>query len=207
MNVIVVGCGKVGSGLANLLSEQGYDVAVVEQDEDSFNRLDDDFAGVTITGVPIDIDVLKRAGIEICDVLVAVTQDDNVNLMVSQVAREFFKVPRVLARIYDPRRKGVFSQFGLQTVCPTTLTVDVIRSIIDDSTEDKRVVFDQSVVTFSTVTVLPKQVGLLTDELEFAEDEAFVGVLRPDGKVLLNRPDVPYVLEAGDKILYGRSAQ
>jgi trk system potassium uptake protein TrkA len=132
MQVIVIGCGKVGSKFAQVLSEEGHDVVVVDNDRHLFKKLGPNFNGVTITGVPIDQDTLKQAGIETADALVAVTPDDNVNIMACQVAKEIFKVPRVIARIYNPEREHVFHQFGLETICPTSITVDIIHSMILD---------------------------------------------------------------------------
>ncbi len=91
MNILIVGCGKVGSMLASELSRLGHDVAVLDREESHFSSLDSEFSGYTISGVPIDQDVLKRAGIEGCDALLAMTEDDNVNIMVCQIAREIFR--------------------------------------------------------------------------------------------------------------------
>ena len=128
MHVIVIGCGKVGSKFAKVLSEEGHDVVIVDNDNNNFKALGHNFNGITVTGVPIDQDVLKHAGIEAADAVAAVTPDDNVNIMVCQVAKEIFKVPRVIARIYNPSREHVFHEFGLETICPTDITVDVIRT-------------------------------------------------------------------------------
>lgn len=130
MNVIVIGCGKVGSRFAQVLVEEGHDVVIVDNDRESFKALDPAFNGVVVTGVPIDQDVLKKAGIETADALAALTPDDNVNIMVCQVAKEIFKVPNVIARIYNPNREHIFNQFGLNTICPTNITVEVIRSMM-----------------------------------------------------------------------------
>ena len=130
MNIIIIGCGKVGAKFAQVLSEEGHDVVIVDSDRAAFKSLKPGFNGITVTGVPIDQDVLKQAGIETADALAAVTPDDNVNIMACQIAKEIFKVPRVIARIYNPEREHVFHEFGLETICPTNLTVDVIRSKI-----------------------------------------------------------------------------
>lgn len=106
----------------------GHAVSIVDRSPWAFDRLDDDFTGYTVEGIPIDGDVLKEAGIEGCDILVAVTNDDNINLMVGQMAKEIFGVPKVLARLYDPRRRDVYSQMGLHVVCPTSTTTDNILS-------------------------------------------------------------------------------
>ena len=90
MNILIVGCGKVGSMLASELDRMGHDVAVLDREEAHFTLLDSDFSGYTISGVPIDQDVLKRAGIEGCDAILAMTEDDNVNIMVCQMAKDIF---------------------------------------------------------------------------------------------------------------------
>ena len=133
MTILVVGCGKVGSRLASVLDKMGHDVSVIDQDERNFHMLDADFSGFTTVGIPIDQDVLRRAGIENCDALAAVTHDDNVNIMVAQLAREFFKIERVIVRIYDPNREDVFSHFGLSTICPTNLTVETVKNLLIES--------------------------------------------------------------------------
>lgn len=132
MHIIVIGCGKVGATFAAVLAEDGHDVVIVDNDSNAFKNLDPDFNGITLTGVPIDQDVLKQCGIRNADALAAVTPDDNVNIMVCQMAKEIFKVPKVVARIYNPAREYVFHQFGLQTLCPTNITVDVIKSMLID---------------------------------------------------------------------------
>ncbi len=130
MYVIIAGCQKVGSHLAVILSQQNHDVVVVDCNPEHFELLGSGFNGMTITGMPIDEDVLRSAGIEKADALAAVTGDDNTNVMISQVAVNLFHVPKVLARIYDPEREEVFRRMGIATVCPTTLAVDRIRDFL-----------------------------------------------------------------------------
>jgi trk system potassium uptake protein TrkA len=130
MQIIVLGCGKVGATLAQVMSEDGHDVVIVDNDSVNFKLLSPSFNGVTITGVPIDEDVLKHAGIEVADVVAAVTPNDNVNIMACQIAKEIFNVPIVIARIYNPEREHIFHQFGFQTICPTNMTVDEIRAMV-----------------------------------------------------------------------------
>ncbi len=124
MNILIAGCGTVGSTLAMKMSRLGHTVCVVDRNSETFNNLDDDFDGMTVVGNPIDQDVLRRCGIEGCDAVAAVTAYDNVNVVLSQVAKEVFKIEKVLTRIYDPQRQTVFSDMGLQIICPTALTVD-----------------------------------------------------------------------------------
>ena len=85
MNVLVVGCGKVGSRLARLLAQRGHNVSVIDREEDMFSQLGEDFDGVTVTGMPMDMDVLRNAGVEWCDAVAVVTPDDNLNITISQI--------------------------------------------------------------------------------------------------------------------------
>ena len=129
MNILIIGCGKVGSRLADVLCQLGHDVAIIAQKRESFDLLSDDFSGFTIQGVPIDLDILRQAGIEGCDAIAAVTEDDNTNIMVCQIAREIFNVPRIVARIFDPLREDIFSRFDIQSVCPTNITVSSVYAM------------------------------------------------------------------------------
>ena len=159
MNILVIGCGKVGSQLASMLSEEGHDVSVIDRDTKNFEMLDDNFSGMTTVGVPIDQDVLKQAGIESCDAVAAVSQDDNLNIMCSQLAREIFKVPPVLARIYDPAREDVFSHFGLHTVCPTNLTVSAVKSALTENQSIRTINFGAHTLAFNLIQVPDELVG------------------------------------------------
>lgn len=105
MNILIIGCGDTGSQLANVLDDMGNQVSVVDRDPETASELSDSYTGMFTVGVPIDQDVLRHAGIEGCDVVIAVTKDDNTNLMVAQLARDIFGVPKVISRVSDPRRK------------------------------------------------------------------------------------------------------
>jgi trk system potassium uptake protein TrkA len=130
MNVIIVGCGRVGALLATNLAAKGHAVTVIDPNAESFNRLPAEFNGRTVLGSGIDMDVQARAGVEHADALVACTPGDNRNIAASQIAREIFRVPRVVARINDPLRAEVFHDLGLQTVCPTLLGTELVREAL-----------------------------------------------------------------------------
>jgi len=130
MKVVILGCGRVGAYLARRLQEEGHHVTVVEADSAALARLGPGFAGEMVVGTGIDEDVLRRAGIEQADAFIAVTNWDNTNVMAAQVAREIFRVRRVICRIYDPLREEIYRELGLETVCPTLLVADHIREIL-----------------------------------------------------------------------------
>jgi trk system potassium uptake protein TrkA len=130
MNIIIVGCGRVGSQLATLFSDGGDDVAIIDADASAFTSLSRNFEGRTIVGVGFDEEVLVEAGIEECDVLVAATDSDNTNLMISEVGRRLYEVPHVLPRLYNPDRESAYMQLGLDYVCGTTLVAEEMYSKI-----------------------------------------------------------------------------
>jgi trk system potassium uptake protein TrkA len=130
MNVIIVGCGRVGALLATNLAAKGHDVTVIDPNADSFNRLPPEFSGRTVLGSGIDMDVQVRAGVEHADAFVACTPGDNRNIAASQIAREVFRVPKVVARINDPLRAEIFHELGLQTVSPTLLGAELVRAAL-----------------------------------------------------------------------------
>lgn len=129
--VLVVGCGRLGSHLAILLSTRGHDVVVVDRDERSFARLPaEDFSGFRIEGDASEPAVLRRAEITRADLLIAATHDDNVNLMVALVARRVFGVAHVMARVYDPVRERLYHELGVETVCPTSIAGEAFLSLV-----------------------------------------------------------------------------
>ena len=121
VKIVIVGCGRVGSTLARTLAAEGHEVTVVDELVKSFSRLGEDFQGQMVVGSGIDEEVLRRAGIERADCFASVTNGDNRNIMAAQIAKEVFKVQRVITRIYDPIRAEVYRELGLETVCPTTI--------------------------------------------------------------------------------------
>jgi trk system potassium uptake protein TrkA len=119
--VIIMGCGRVGARLANLLEQEGHEVTILDLSAQSFERLGADFRGVRLVGNGIDTEVLRRAGIERADAFAACTQGDNRNIMASQIAKEIFGVSKVVTRIYDPIRKDTFTALGLDAISPTVI--------------------------------------------------------------------------------------
>lgn len=198
MQIIVIGCGKVGSKLAEILSREGHGVVVIDNDRNAFKNLGPDFNGVTFTGVPIDQDVLKQAGIETADAFAAVTPDDNINIMACQVAREIFKVPKVIARIYNPEREHVFHQFGLDTICPTNITVDVIRSLMLGDKGISNHVIANVPVSFKNKAVANNEINRKLGDIEALENSLIFGIVRK-GELLLANPDIR--LEEGDELV------
>jgi len=126
VHVIVVGCGRVGSGLAISLSAEGHSVAVMDKSSRAFRRLKG-WDGPRIVGSGFDRDDLEKAGALHAGALAAVTSGDNTNILTVRIARETYKIPNVVARIYDPRRAEIYQRLGIPTVATVTWTIDQVR--------------------------------------------------------------------------------
>jgi len=131
MKVVIMGCGRVGAQLAELLDTDDHEVTILDIDAFSFKRLSSTFGGTALIGNGIDQEVLKRAGIEEADVFVAVTQGDNRNIMAAQIAKHIFNVPRVICRIYDPLRKEIYEMLGIEALSPTVVFAQLLREKIE----------------------------------------------------------------------------
>lgn len=127
MRVIIMGCGRVGAKLAELLDAEGHNVTILDIDAYSFRKLPATFRGSALVCNGIDENALAKAGIKEADVFVALTQGDNRNVMAAQIAKHIFDVPRVICRIYDPLRQEIYDTLGLETISPTTVFAKLLR--------------------------------------------------------------------------------
>ncbi|GGL13986.1 potassium channel family protein [Mangrovihabitans endophyticus] len=135
MHVVIMGCGRLGSTLAGSLESRGHSVAVIDQNADAFRRLGAEFAGITVTGIGFDRDVLRAAGVERADAFAAVSSGDNSNIISARLARETYGVPRVVARIYDARRALVYERLGIPTVATIRWAADrMVRHLVPEGT-------------------------------------------------------------------------
>jgi len=133
VHIVIMGCGRVGSTLAQNLESRGHTIAVIDQNPDAFRRLGADFAGLTVTGVGFDREVLIEAGVERADAFAAVSSGDNSNIISARLARETFGVPRVVARIYDQKRAEVYERLGIPTVATVRWTADrMVRHLVPE---------------------------------------------------------------------------
>ncbi len=134
--IVIVGCGRLGSHLANQFSRDGHSVVVIDKVETTLEDLSSDFSGFRIVGDATHVSVLREAKVKDADVLIATTHFDNVNLMVAQVARRLFDVPRVLARVFDPKREAIYASLGIDTVCPTSVAADLFLRVVKHGMSD-----------------------------------------------------------------------
>ena len=127
---VIVGCGRLGASLANAISDAESSVMMVDQDERAFRKLDAAYGGLTLVGDATDVAVLRSAQIERADTVVSVTNDDNTNIMVAQIACNLYHIPNVVCRLYDPEREVVYREFGIDTICPTVLSTREIDRLL-----------------------------------------------------------------------------
>jgi trk system potassium uptake protein len=153
MYVIIVGCGRVGSELAKLLSSEGHNVIVIDRSVSSFDRMGSGFNGLTLVGNGFSLNLLKQAGVEKADAFCAVTNGDNTNLISAQVAKKIFKVPKVFARVYDPQRANIYTALGLDIMSGTILFAAMLRDKIIES-------------RFSSYLIETKDLGVIEIEVK-----------------------------------------
>ena len=128
--IVIVGCGRLGAHLANQLSRVGHGVVVIDSDEQGFGSLSPEYSGFRVEGDATELAVLKQAKVDKADLVIATTRDDNVNLMVAQVAKAELGVARVLARVFEPRREAIYQRLGVETICPTVVSAGLFLKSI-----------------------------------------------------------------------------
>ena len=200
-NIIVVGCGRVGSRLALMLSNYENNVCVIDRDPRAFASLGRDFNGATFAGVGYDEDVLMKAGIDECDFLAAVTQSDNVNLMVVEIARRLYDVPHAVARLYNTGHKRAYLQLGIDYVCGTALVAEEIFSKISSGLGDHITTLgDCEVVQFALDLSQTRSDYIKVSDLESRHKIRVCAFERADGEIS-SIPTPSSVLYHGDTVL------
>lgn len=129
-NILIVGCGRLGASIANELSNKGKDVTIIDINKDNFRKLSRSFEGLTLEGNGTDIEVLKEAQIVSSDVVLAVSNNDNVNIMVAQIAKKVFGINKVISRLYDPEKQCVYHDMDIRTILPSLLSVEHVDRIL-----------------------------------------------------------------------------
>ncbi|MDL2301108.1 TrkA family potassium uptake protein [Lachnospiraceae bacterium OttesenSCG-928-D06] len=128
---IVIGCGQLGASLANTLSDVGVSVLIIDKNPKEFSKLSTSFGGITLVGDGTELSLLDDADIKQANAVVVVTNNDNINILIAQIAKEHFHVPHVIARLYDPERGCVYQEFGIDTICPAELSAKEINRIVN----------------------------------------------------------------------------
>ncbi|MFC4068065.1 potassium channel family protein [Actinoplanes subglobosus] len=197
MHVVIMGCGRLGSTLAQKLDAQGHQVAVIDRDADAFRRLGDGFGGVTVNGIGFDRDVLRAAGIERADAFAAVSSGDNSNIISARLARETFGVSRVVARIYDSRRAQVYERLGIPTIATIRWAADRMYRFL---VPDQRVEVFRDPTSVVSIVETPLHRDWIGRTVKSLEDRtgARVAYLARFGMGTLAQPSA--VLQDGDQV-------
>jgi trk system potassium uptake protein TrkA len=130
MKALIIGCGRVGSAIALELDREGWEVTVIDENEDALSRLGDHWPGAFLVGHGMDTDLLREGGIEDADAVVVSTDGDNTNIVIGQVAQKRFGIDCVVVRILDPARADFYAARGMRTVCPTRTAIDTLMEAV-----------------------------------------------------------------------------
>jgi len=197
MYVIIVGCGRVGSELAKLLSNEGHNVVVIDKDTVSFERLGGTFNGLTRVGNGFDLELLKQIGIEKADAFCAVTNGDNTNLISAQVAKKIFKVTKVIARVYDPQRAHIYAALGLDIISGTILFAAMLRDKIIESRFSSYLIETKDLGVIE-IEVKNNLVGQTIQDINLPGEFLVVAIRRLQGVIL---PEPQTILKNKDTLM------
>jgi len=197
MKILIIGCGRLGAGLANALNLQGIDVSIIDSDPKAFEALSKTFKGRTFTGIGFDEKLLKEARIEKCDALAAVTASDEANLVAARAAKIVFKVPRVAARVYEPNKAKIYRRLGIQTISPVTLGIErLISTLIYSNLAIERVI-GAGQITLVDMDVKPHMVHKSVKFVDIPGEVEVVAITR-NGKTFM--PNSATVFQTGDLV-------
>jgi trk system potassium uptake protein TrkA len=197
MKIMIIGCGRMGAGLAVFLTRSGHQVTVIDNDPAAFERLGPGFKGPTFLGDALGREVLVGGGIEQADALAALTPSDRINLVVARLAREMFKVPKVIARLYDPSQSEIYRRLGVQTISPATLSIQRLSELLTFSRLDIVHSLGSGDVGIVESEVPPILVGRMVQDVNITGEIQVVAITR-GGKTVI--PTSGSVFLKGDMV-------
>ncbi|MBU4450963.1 MAG: TrkA family potassium uptake protein [Actinomycetia bacterium] len=206
MNIVIGGCGRVGRYLAHTLESSGHNISIIDKDPANFDELWAGYKGKKVIGIVFDRDVLENAGIKEADVYVAVTSGDNSNIVSARIAKEYFKVPIVFARIYDPRRAEIYKKFGVSTIATVTWASSRLVSLILNPELHSEYVFGSGEVEMVEVTLPLRLENKLVKDLEISGEIKVSAIFRennvfiPNPGTIFSKDDVLYITVSHDSI-------
>jgi trk system potassium uptake protein TrkA len=199
VHVIIAGCGRVGSELAGSLEGLNHSVVIIDKNPAAFDRLRADFKGVKLTGFVFDRDVLEEGGIKEANAFASVTSGDNSNILSARVAKEHYRVPQVVARIYDPRRAQIYQRLGIQTVATVRWTTDqMLRHLLPEDVPVEYTV-DNGEIVITSVQATHAIVGKNAMDLDLEGQRRVVAVSRfgaprlPHKNLIIQDGDILYI--------------
>jgi trk system potassium uptake protein TrkA len=178
MKVIILGCGRVGEQLARLLDSEGHKVVVIDHDTSALARLGPEFKGQKVEGIGFDRDVLLKAGIEQADAFAAASSSDNANIVAARIAHNIFHVPRVVARLFDPRRAEIYRRLGMLTISSTTWGAERLRELLTSADFDPLLSFGSGEVSVLNIEVPPHLVGRMVKDLSVSTEILVAAITR-----------------------------
>ncbi len=199
MKVIIVGCGKLGSGLASSLIKKGHRVTVIDNNPEAFELLGKDFKGDTIVGIGFDRDILEQAQIHLADAIVACSKSDETNALIGRISKNIYKVPRVISRLYDPRRAEIYRTLGIQTISTTTWGVQRTIEMLSYGQLDSILTLGDSNVEMIRLETPALLIGRTVNELTVLGEIQVVAISRDNKTFLptmgtaLHKHDVIYI--------------
>lgn len=197
MKVIVVGLGRMGTGLAHNLIKRGHQVTAIDSDQESLDKLGKDFPGAKIVGFGFDRDVLSKAGIDKVDAVVACTESDEINAVIARVARNIYRVPRVIARLYDSGKAEIYRRLGIQTISTISWGIDRATEILAYNQMDTVYEIGNGNVNLVRIEVPSLLVGHTVKELTAVGEIHVISISR-NNKTFI--PTTGTILEAEDVI-------
>lgn len=199
MRCIIIGCGRMGAGLARALSSRGHAVTVVDKDPGALERLDTSFRGRSVVGTAFDQKVLLEAGIKRADGLAAVTNSDETNVVLARLARLVFEVPKVISRLYDPRKEDIYQRLGVQIVAPATWAVNRFAELLAYSELDTMLSLGNGEVEIVEVSVPPLLVGRNVKTLSVPGEVRVISICR-GGKAFF--PTAETIFQKDDSVQF-----
>lgn len=178
MNVIIMGCGRVGEQVSRLLADEGHLVTVIDHAATALERLGPDFKGRRVRGIGFDRDVLVEAGISQADAFAATSSSDNANIVAARIARNVFQVPKVIARLYDPRRAEIYRRLGLITISSTTWGAERIRELLTHSALDAVHTFGRGEVSVINIETPSHWIGRAVKHVSIPGEAHVVAITR-----------------------------
>lgn len=194
MRAIIMGCGRIGTRLASLLADEGYHVTVIDESLEALEQLGPEFQGDTVRGVGFDRDVLLRAGIEQAEVFAATSHSDNANIIAARIAHNIFRVPRVVARVQEPRTAEIYHRLGLLTITPTDWGSRRICELLTHASLAPILTLGNGEVILTSVQIGTRLAGHLVRDLSVP------GEIRV---LTVTRDDVAFIPTTGTELLRG----
>ncbi len=197
MRVIVMGCGRVGLQVSQMLLGQGHDVTVIDHDENAIAKLGPNFKGKVVRGLGFDRNVLTEAGVETAEAFVAASSSDNANIVAARIARHIFHVPRVVARLYDPLRAEIYQRLGLITVSTTNWGAERICEVVTHTDLDVIYTFGRGEASLVVIEAPPQLAGRTVNHLNVPGEISVVSIVR-DGQAFI--PVTGSAFQDGDRV-------